>query len=35
MTQALPKIVNFEEFVKWKPENDRYELHNGIIVKMP
>ncbi|MEH2298481.1 MAG: Uma2 family endonuclease [Nostoc sp.] len=35
MTQALPKIFNFEEFVKWKPENERYELHNGTIVKMP
>lgn len=35
MTQALPKIVTFEEFVKWKPENESYELHNGIIVKMP
>ncbi len=35
MTQALPKIVTFEEFVKWKAENERYELHNGIIVKMP
>ncbi|MBD2411712.1 hypothetical protein FACHB389_24145 [Nostoc calcicola FACHB-389] len=35
MTQALPKIVTFEEFVKWKPENERYELHNGIITKMP
>jgi Uma2 family endonuclease len=35
VTQALPKIVTFEEFVQWKPENERYELHNGIIIKMP
>ncbi|MEH2339446.1 Uma2 family endonuclease [Nostoc sp.] len=35
MTQALPKIVTFEEFVKWKPENEHYELHNGTIIKMP
>lgn len=35
MTQAFLEIVTFEEFVKWKLENDRYELHNGIIVKMP
>ncbi|MDZ8078810.1 MAG: Uma2 family endonuclease [Nostoc sp. DcaGUA01] len=35
MAQTLPKIVTFEQFVKWKPDNERYELHNGIIVKMP
>jgi Uma2 family endonuclease len=35
MTQALPKIVTFEEFAKWKPENERCELHDGVIVKMP
>ena len=36
MTQALPKLVNFEEFVEWLPENSavRYELHNGDIVEM-
>ena len=36
MTQALPKLVNFEEFVGWLPENSavRYELHNGDIVEM-
>jgi Uma2 family endonuclease len=35
MTQALPKLVNFEEFVEWLPENSavRYELHNGDIVE--
>ena len=36
MTQALSKLVNFEEFVEWLPENSavRYELHNGDIVEM-
>ena len=36
MTQALPKLVNFEEFVEWLHENSavRYELHNGDIVEM-
>ncbi|OUL21392.1 hypothetical protein BV378_26745 [Nostoc sp. RF31YmG] len=36
MTQALPKIVTFDEFLVWYPENAgvRYELHNGEIVEM-
>lgn len=36
MTQALPKLVTFEEFVDRLPENSavRYELHNGEIVEM-
>jgi Uma2 family endonuclease len=36
MTQALPKLVNFEEFVEWLPENAavRYELHNGDIIEI-
>ncbi|QLE42670.1 Uma2 family endonuclease [Nostoc sp. C052] len=36
MTQALPKIVTFGEFITWYPENSRvrYELHNGEIVEM-
>ncbi|MBD2436072.1 Uma2 family endonuclease [Nostoc sp. FACHB-110] len=36
MTQAVPKLVNFEEFVDWLPENPgvRYELHNGNIIEM-
>lgn len=34
MTQALPKLVSFEEFVNWKPSNGCYELHNGVIVEM-
>ncbi|MDF5727750.1 MAG: Uma2 family endonuclease [Rhizonema sp. PD38] len=35
MTQTLPKLVTFEEFVKWKPDGGRYELHDGAIVEMP
>jgi Uma2 family endonuclease len=36
MIQALPKLVNFEEFVERLPENAavRYELHNGEIFEM-
>jgi len=37
MTSALPKTkpVTFEEFVQWKPEEQRYELHNQVIIEMP
>ncbi|MBW4422928.1 MAG: Uma2 family endonuclease [Nostoc desertorum CM1-VF14] len=34
MTQALPKLVTFDEFAAWRPEGGRYELHNGAIVEM-
>ena len=34
MTQTINKTVIFEEYVKWKPENKRYELHDGVIVEM-
>ncbi|MEM7726283.1 MAG: Uma2 family endonuclease [Cyanobacteria bacterium P01_A01_bin.45] len=36
MTQALPKLITFEEFIDWLPENSgvRYELHNGNIIEM-
>ncbi len=36
MTQALPKVVNFEEFVEWLPETSavRYELHNRNIIEI-
>ncbi|MBC1221053.1 Uma2 family endonuclease [Nostoc sp. UCD121] len=36
MTQAIPKLVTFEEFVDWLPENRRvrYELHKGEVVEM-
>jgi Uma2 family endonuclease len=34
MTQALPKPITFEEFLEWKPETGRYELHDGTIIEM-
>ncbi|MEO0684581.1 MAG: Uma2 family endonuclease [Cyanobacteria bacterium J06649_11] len=36
MTQAPPKLVTFEEFIDWLPENSgiSYELHNGNIIEM-
>ena len=34
MTQAIPKITTFEDFLDWKSENKRYELYEGIIVEM-
>ena len=36
MTQALPKLVTFDEFVAWYPENSgvRYELRDGVIIEM-
>lgn len=36
MTQAIPKLVTFEEFVDWLPEirRVRYELHKGEVVEM-
>jgi Uma2 family endonuclease len=35
--QALPALVTFDEFIAWYPENseNRYELHDGVIVEMP
>jgi len=35
MTQAISKLMAFDEFLEWKPENGHYELHNGVIVEMP
>jgi Uma2 family endonuclease len=34
MIQTATKPLTFEEFAEWKPENGRYELHNGGIVEM-
>jgi Uma2 family endonuclease len=34
MTQALSKLITFAEFVQWKPDEERYELHDGVVVKM-
>ena len=37
MTQISRKVVTFEEFVAKYPDNTgkRYELHDGVVVKMP
>ena len=37
MTQAIPRLLTFDEFIAWYPENTRnyYELHQGVIVEMP
>ncbi|MCP2729373.1 Uma2 family endonuclease [Limnofasciculus baicalensis] len=37
MIQAIPKLVTFDEFIDWYPENSEhhYELHNGAIVEIP
>ncbi|MFN6526063.1 Uma2 family endonuclease [Nostoc sp. ChiSLP03a] len=35
MTQTLPKLVTFEQFIEWYPSNGaRYELHKGVIVEI-
>lgn len=34
MVQALSRLMTFQEFLAWKPETERYELHNGVIVEM-
>jgi len=34
MTQTISKLITFDEFLEWKPENGRYELHRGVIVEM-
>jgi len=34
MTQAIPKLVTFEDFAAWRPEDGRYELHDGVIVEI-
>ena len=35
MMQLLQKQVTFTEFIDAKPEDTRYELHNGVIIEMP
>ncbi|MBD6621217.1 Uma2 family endonuclease [Komarekiella sp. 'clone 1'] len=34
MLQPLVEPITFEEFLEWKPDNGRYELHKGVIVEM-
>ncbi|MGV0107674.1 Uma2 family endonuclease [Nostoc sp. DSM 114167] len=36
MIQALPKLLTFNEFIEWYPNDaKRYELHKGVIIEMP
>lgn len=34
MVQTKPKLMTFQQFLDWKPETGRYELHDGVVVKM-
>ncbi|MEL6383471.1 MAG: Uma2 family endonuclease [Cyanobacteria bacterium J06626_18] len=34
MVQAVAQWVSFQDFLAWKPETRRYELHDGVIVEM-
>jgi len=34
MIQTATKLLTFEEFLAWKPEGGRYELHDGVIIEM-
>lgn len=34
MVQILQKPVTFAKFADWKPDGERYELHNGVIVEI-
>ena len=34
MVQSLQKPITFAEFIAWKPDGKRYELHDGAIVEM-
>ena len=34
MVQSPPKLLTFDEFIEWLPEDRRYELQEGVIVEM-
>lgn len=36
-TVKSPEIINFDQFVTWYPDDkeNRYELHQGVIIEMP
>lgn len=35
MVQAVQQqVMSFQEFLAWKPDTGRYELHDGVIVEM-
>lgn len=34
MVQSPPKLLTFDEFIEWLPEDRRYELQEGVIVEI-
>ncbi|MEB3359472.1 MAG: Uma2 family endonuclease [Synechococcales bacterium] len=34
MVQAISQLMSFQEFLAWKPETGRYELHDGVVIEM-
>jgi Uma2 family endonuclease len=34
MVQAVSRGMSFQEFLAWKPETGRYELHDGVVIDM-
>ena len=32
--QAVSQLMTFQEFLAWKPETGRYELHDGVVIEM-
>jgi Uma2 family endonuclease len=34
MIQTLNKTLTFDDFVKWIPEDKRYELYDGVVVEV-
>lgn len=34
MVQAVSQYMTFQEFLAWKPETGRYELHDGVVIEM-
>ena len=34
MVQTASSLMSFQEFLDWKPETGRYELHDGVVIEM-
>lgn len=34
MIQVKPKLMTFEDFLDWKPDSSRYELHDEFVVEI-
>ncbi|MEL6222448.1 MAG: Uma2 family endonuclease [Cyanobacteria bacterium J06627_8] len=34
MVQSVQQLMSLQEFLAWKPDTGRYELHDGVIVEM-